>query len=464
MDNFTPQPALFEQAHRLRFDDPSLEAAYYLERRDRDVQQTRRIAFTIAVLASVLGLVIIASRYRGLMPMPVTWIFLRFVVLVPSLLLMSFFAGHPWGKVHLQTLLYLGLIVAAGANALEWVVEWSPAMPIRILWLLPTVTLWAALMSLPLNTRSAIIATVGTFSVAELGMTYFVHPLGGPMLLAMAVAYAFASWAFTLLVQWRERDGRMLFLHRHEAEQFATKLRAQNQLLRQLVEQRNEFVAGVLHDLRSPLSAVLVGTGFLRAREELPPAQRAKALDEIAAAAQRVDAFASRFLEQSSLERAAAEPMLAHLSLNPIVERAVAHAQVNAGHKRQRVVCELSVATPTVVADELLLDRALGNLLDNAVKYSPAGAVIVVRVTAEPVSPARARVTVIDAGPGLSAAERARLFRPYATLGKIPTGGEPSTGLGLSLVKHCVDAMGGAVGCESEPGHGATFWVSLKCA
>ena len=84
------------------------------------------------------------------------------------------------------------------------------------------------------------------------------------------------------------------------------------------------------------------------------------------------------------------------------------------------------------------------------------------RVSAEP--DGRLRIAVIDTGPGLSAAEQAQLFRPYTRLDKKTTSGEPSTGLGLSLVKKWAGAMGGTTGCESEPGRGATFWLILPRA
>jgi signal transduction histidine kinase len=187
-------------------------------------------------------------------------------------------------------------------------------------------------------------------------------------------------------------------------------------------------------------------------------------VDDITAAAKRVDTFANRFLAQRSLERAAAKPTVTDVALDPVVERAIAHAQLSAVNKRQSIQLVSVVAAQIVIADELLLDRAIANLLDNAVKYSPLGATITVRVDVAPGSTARALVSVVDTGPGVSVAEQAQLFQPYSMLGTKPTGGEPSTGLGLSLVKHCIEGMGGAVGCDSEPGRGATFWLALRRA
>jgi two-component system sensor histidine kinase/response regulator len=74
------------------------------------------------------------------------------------------------------------------------------------------------------------------------------------------------------------------------------------------------------------------------------------------------------------------------------------------------------------------------------------------------------RLEVVDQGPGLTEADRQRLFQRFAKLSARPTGGEPSIGLGLSIAKGMVEAMGGAIGAEGEPGKGSTFWVELARA
>ena len=102
--------------------------------------------------------------------------------------------------------------------------------------------------------------------------------------------------------------------------------------------------------------------------------------------------------------------------------------------------------------------QVLENLVSNAVKYSPPGKNIFVRLKrhAEAV-----RVEVQDEGPGLSAEDQKKLFGKFARLSAKPTGGEHSTGLGLSIVKKMVEAMNGRVWCESELGRGATFIVEF---
>jgi len=317
-------------------------------------------------------------------------------------------------------------------------------------------------MCLPMSPRAVVRATVGVFAITIAGIVAMVPHLEGVMLGAMIVAYAASGYCLVKFAQWRETDYRTLFLHQREARLLAEKLRAQNETLIRLNALRDEFIAGVLHDMRSPLTGVFLATGLLQQAPGLPEEERTRLLAEIVKSAKRIDLFATHFLEQRSLESSAAEPRLAAVALDQAVQSVLTRAQLQARAKSQTLKLDTVTAGAQVLADELLLDRALSNLLDNAVKFSPISAAITIRVSAEP--DGRMRIAVIDTGPGLSSAEQARLFQPYTRLENKTTGGEPSTGLGLSLVKTWVEAMRGATGCESVPGRGSTFWVTVPRA
>ena len=111
-----------------------------------------------------------------------------------------------------------------------------------------------------------------------------------------------------------------------------------------------------------------------------------------------------------------------------------------------------------VLVDPYVMVQVLENLVSNAVKYSPVGKNIFVRLKKEA---GAVRLEVQDEGPGLSAEDQKKLFGKFARLSAKPTGGEHSTGLGLSIVKKMVEAMNGKVWCESELGKGATFIVTM---
>ena len=113
------------------------------------------------------------------------------------------------------------------------------------------------------------------------------------------------------------------------------------------------------------------------------------------------------------------------------------------------------------MADAAQLVQIMDNLVSNAVKYSPSGKNIHVRVREVD---GCVRAEVRDEGPGISAEDQKRLFGKFARLTARPTAGEHSTGLGLAIVKRLVESMNGKVWCESELGQGAAFIVELSLA
>jgi signal transduction histidine kinase len=132
--------------------------------------------------------------------------------------------------------------------------------------------------------------------------------------------------------------------------------------------------------------------------------------------------------------------------------------------RRKSITLHHAEAEPGLAAraDRSAFRQICDNLVSNAVKYSPSGGSI--RLASARAADGRVRLSVRDAGPGIRADEQERLFQRYTCLSARPTGGEASTGLGLSIVKELVERMDGRVWCESEPGRGATFLVELPDA
>ena len=129
--------------------------------------------------------------------------------------------------------------------------------------------------------------------------------------------------------------------------------------------------------------------------------------------------------------------------------------------KRKQLVLKTVVLANTalVEADAAALNQVFDNLLSNAIKFSPPGKQI--RLTVCAPGDRYVECQVQDEGPGFTREDRARMFRRYGRLSARPTGGEPSTGLGLSIVRKLVLAMNGELACESTPGKGATFTFRL---
>jgi two-component system, sensor histidine kinase and response regulator len=149
------------------------------------------------------------------------------------------------------------------------------------------------------------------------------------------------------------------------------------------------------------------------------------------------------------------------ISLWEAAARVVGQYQEAARRKQLILHNVLPEENVVVRADPGALSQILGNLLSNAVKFSPPGKEVSIGVRSEG---SYVACYVQDQGPGFTEEDKTRMFERYGRLSAQPTGGEPSAGLGLSIVKKLVEAMGGALTCESTAGSGARFTVRLPKA
>jgi signal transduction histidine kinase len=234
-------------------------------------------------------------------------------------------------------------------------------------------------------------------------------------------------------------------------------------------DEKNEFMGIAAHDLRNPLSAIkgysemiVEDAQLLRRGEAKDPAACVQELEEhgqlIGNAAARMAAMVQNLLDANRIERGEMTLNPRPTDLSAVLSSVVETNRPRATAKQQSIHLENETAPVTVLVDPTVMVQVLENLVSNAVKYSPPGRKIDVRLKKLPDG---VRCEVQDEGPGLSAEDQKKLFGKFARLSAKPTGGEHATGLGLSIVKRMVEAMNGRVWCESEPGKGATFIVTL---
>jgi two-component system sensor histidine kinase KdpD len=204
---------------------------------------------------------------------------------------------------------------------------------------------------------------------------------------------------------------------------------------------KTALLRSVSHDLRSPLTAILASAGALaNANLQLDADDRNELAVAIREEAQRLDHVVADLLDRSRLEAGAVEPHLELWSADELV------AQSLDGSVRVHV--ELDESAPPVRVDGAQVERALSNLIDNALKFSPPDSPVLVRVEH---GATELRIHVVDHGPGVRGADRARLFEPFRGEG---------TGLGLAIARGFAEVNGGAVWAQDDP-TGGHFVLAL---
>jgi signal transduction histidine kinase len=234
---------------------------------------------------------------------------------------------------------------------------------------------------------------------------------------------------------------------RHEAE-FAA--------LRQLDHLKNEFIASISHELRAPLTLILGYAELLQSLGGTLPAEtRVGMAGEVLDASKRLKEVVDNLLDFAQLQRGEIRLQPAVYDLAPDLEGAAARHGKAPGGERLR----LDVPTELVVrADRDRLLVAIGHLVTNALRYAPAGPIVLRGRALD----GAVRIEVEDAGPGIPADEQSRVWEKfYRGAAVAGLNVQPGGGVGLAIAKALIDAHGGRVGLESSPGRGTLVWLEL---
>lgn len=247
-----------------------------------------------------------------------------------------------------------------------------------------------------------------------------------------------------------------------------TQLQEQNVRLHDLNQEKNEFLSIAAHDLKNPLNNIMMLTEMLRQPNLIQEEdKKAEAFELVISATRRMMTLIENLLDINKIEQGNLSLSMIDIDISSKTRIVLDSYQTQAEKKGIRIEC----STPTeahIRADSIALSQIMDNLLSNALKYSPRGGLVRVRVEKTANHGTNNSFAYIfsvqDEGQGLTEEDKTKLFGKFARLSAQPTGGEHSTGLGLSIVKRMVDAMHGRVWCESEVGKGATFFVALPAA
>jgi PAS domain S-box-containing protein len=225
---------------------------------------------------------------------------------------------------------------------------------------------------------------------------------------------------------------------------------------RRLERMRDEFVATVSHELRTPLASIYGAALTLRSRGEGDDLQR-QLVSIVAGESERLAHIVEEILLASQLTSGELALRLERVDAERLARRAVEAARPRLP---ENVSLELEApdGLPAVSADEQKARQVLTNLIDNAVKYSPAGGRIGLRLEREN---GYVTIAVTDEGLGIPASEQERIFQKFYRLDPDMARGVGGTGLGLYICRELAERMGGNVKVASEPGAGSTFFFEL---
>jgi len=250
-------------------------------------------------------------------------------------------------------------------------------------------------------------------------------------------------------------NARLAARQRRFAEELEQQIGEATARLAEMDRLKSGFVALASHELRTPLTA-LQGFSELLATRPFAPAEVRRLAEIMRGEIERLGRIVSDFLDLARLERGLA-PSLRRAVLDPAPLIAAAVDLFRRTRTSHRLELHVDGSLPRIDADADALDRVLKNLISNALKYSPPGSCVRVRARS---ADGIVAVDVEDEGPGIPAAERARIFEPYYRVSDTAALG-PGTGLGLSVVKSLVEAHGGSVRADAAPGAGTRMTVIL---
>ncbi|GJI90313.1 sensor histidine kinase [Duganella hordei] len=238
--------------------------------------------------------------------------------------------------------------------------------------------------------------------------------------------------------------------------EMADRINEQWQTVRQLDHDRREIVANISHDLRTPLGSLHGYLETLSLKDDtLDAAGRQRYLGIALAQSRKVGRLAQALFELARLEHGSVEPEIEAFSLSDLIQDVFQKFELQAEERKVRLMATLPHPAPMVQADLGMIERVLTNLLDNALRHTPAGGEV--EIVVEPARDGKVQVTVGDTGPGIPEAMQEVLFRrPFALRGERREGG-----LGLLIVSRVLQLHGSKIELLSEPQRGAVFRFAL---
>jgi signal transduction histidine kinase len=225
--------------------------------------------------------------------------------------------------------------------------------------------------------------------------------------------------------------------------------------LRTAHDLKDRFLRIASHDLKGPLGNLRLVQYLMRKRVK---EEDEKSVELLASADSNINIMQgviNEFLDMAALQSGKIELRVVNVEVEPMIKELLTQYQVSAVKKDIAIETTIS---GVICADAARLEQALGNLISNAIKYSPKGTTVKIWTESHD---GRTRICVADQGPGIPENEKDKLFTQFGKLTARPTDGESSTGLGLWIAKHLTTLQGGDIGADTPETGGSIFWIEM---
>lgn len=247
----------------------------------------------------------------------------------------------------------------------------------------------------------------------------------------------------------------------NELSESNRELKIAYQRVLELNEEKNEFLGIAAHDLKNPLVAISGFAEIMKENKDATIESNEAFLDEIVKASNRMFSIVKNLLDVNAIEQGKLNTKMEKVDLKEIISEILGQFREAAEKKSIKIFDSYFSEGCFVIADNNITMQIIQNILSNAIKFSPVKKIIFLSVVM-PEEGGMIEIRIKDQGPGFSDEDKKKLFQKFARLSARPTGGEHSTGLGLSIVKKLVEMMEGTIRLESEYGKGAEFIIALK--
>ncbi len=262
-----------------------------------------------------------------------------------------------------------------------------------------------------------------------------------------------------LEIEQAQKEAEIQKLKNVELAQAMEDVKKLNVKLKELNDEKNEFMAIAVHDLKNPLQNILSTARILKRDPDMPKSEADEYTTNIISQTDRMFNIIKKLLDHNAIDQGELKIKVTEFDVNSLCSEVIANFTEEAGRKKINLILQNTSNPLYIRTDKVLLYEIFQNLISNSIKFSEDFKSIKLRVIDDD---KYIRIEVIDQGPGFSEADKKKMFNKFARLSAKPTGNEHSTGLGLSIVKKLCELIEASLILESKENEGAKFTVLLK--